>query len=82
MRHCGKSAVSFARHRQHRFVVRIDAENDFVLGIIQPAEAGQIFAGVRIEPANRLQDADRRRERRRPARSPVVENIARNYRSR
>ncbi len=64
MRHCGKSAVSFASDRQHRFVLRVHAENDFVLGIIQTAETGQIFTGVRIEPANRLQNADRRQKRR------------------
>ncbi len=43
MRQLGKIGGEFRQDRQHRFVVRIDAENDFVLGIIQPAETGQVF---------------------------------------
>jgi hypothetical protein len=45
-----------------RGVVVIDAENDFVVGIILAAEAGVIFVGFGIEAANGLEATDRRGE--------------------
>ena len=64
MRALRKIALQLLDDRQHRFVVRIDAEDNFVLRIIQAAETGEIFVRVRIEAAERLQDADRRSEAR------------------
>src|SRR5579863_995408 len=40
------------------------AKNDFVVGIILPAEAGKVFVGTRVQPANWLQDTYRRRKTR------------------
>ncbi len=33
----------FGQDREHRFIVRIDAKDDFEFGIIQPAETGQVL---------------------------------------
>ena len=39
-----------------------DREQNFVLGIILTAEAGEVFVSFGIKPVNGFQDADGRRE--------------------
>src|SRR5579883_2304028 len=50
----GEVGDQLLQHRQ-RGVVAIDAEDNLVLGIILPAEAGVILIGILVEPADRLQ---------------------------
>ena len=47
-------------YENHRFVIGIDTEDDFIVGIILPAEARQVFVSFRIKPSDRLQVAYRR----------------------
>src|SRR5260370_36806674 len=41
-------------------VLVADAKNQFVVGIVLAAVAGEIFVGFGVEPANRVESADRR----------------------
>ena len=58
----GKVVDELLDDRQYGIVGIAHAKEDFVVGIILAAEAGEIFVGVGIEAANRLEIADRRRE--------------------
>src|ERR1039458_1041020 len=52
-----KVGIEPSQNRLNDFVFGIDAENNFVLGIIQTAEAGEVFVSVRVESPKRFQDA-------------------------
>ncbi len=58
----GKIADEPLDDRERRIVVFIDAEEDFEVGIVLAAEAGEVFVRVGIETADGFQIADRRRE--------------------
>ena len=52
----GKIGDQAADDRRGRIALFTDAEDDLVFGIILPAEAGEIFIGLGVRSANRLED--------------------------
>ncbi len=57
----------FLEHGNDRGILLSQAKNQFVIGIVLAAEAGEILVSLRIEAANRLEVADGRGETARPA---------------
>jgi len=48
--------------RQHGILAVAHAENQLILGVVLPAEAGEVFVRVGVDAANRFQIADGRGE--------------------
>ena len=69
--------LQLIEHLRHRGIVCVDAENQFIIGIVLAAEAGQIFIRIRVQALDRFQIADRRAESSGPAREAFDGSIAR-----
>src|SRR5262249_3959492 len=52
----GKIGDQTADDRRGRIALLTEAENDLIFGIILPEETGEIFVGLGVGPANRLED--------------------------